>query len=143
MSKLTDRELAALEPRVLAMWDESGITDPVERPKALVRDETVEFSVETASRGRVVFATVPLLDVANLFADTAGEYVAELETELDRIVNARTRKRQETSAEKTAEAIRRYEKGDLVKNIAKDLERGERWVYGVVPEKMKKRRKIT
>jgi hypothetical protein len=68
---------------------------------------------------------------------------AELErvlAERERVFNARTRKRQETAADKRAEAIRRYQAGEPVKTIALDLRRSERWVYGVIPENMKRRR---
>lgn len=76
-------------------------------------------------------------------ADEDAELRATLEQvreEHDRVVNARTRKRQSTAADKRAEAIRRYLAGDLVKNIAKDLRRSERWVYETIPEDMKRRR---
>jgi DNA-binding NarL/FixJ family response regulator len=62
---------------------------------------------------------------------------------LDQIVNARTRKRHEIAVAKRTEAIQRYAAGDTVKNIAADLRRSERWVYEVIPENMKQRRKFT
>lgn len=62
------------------------------------------------------------------------------EAKVDRMANARTRKRQQTSEEKKADAIRRYQAGELVKNIAEDLRRSERWVYETIPENMKRRR---
>lgn len=81
-----------------------------------------------------------------LFA-AAWQRDADLRTELekvraehDRVVNARTRKRQEVAADKRADAIRRYQAGELVKTIAMDLRRSERWVYEVIPADMKRRR---
>ena len=72
-----------------------------------------------------------------------GELRTELQrvrAEHERVVNARTRKRQDGAAEKRAEAIRRYADGDLVKVIAADLRRSERWVYDTIPKDMKRRR---
>jgi hypothetical protein len=66
-------------------------------------------------------------------ADTA-------EAKVDRMANARTRKRQEVAADKRSDAIQRYAAGEPVKNIARDLRRSERWVYEVIPENMKRRR---
>lgn len=61
--------------------------------------------------------------------------------EHERIVNARTRRNQEKAEELRAKAIRRYRAGELVKNIAVDLGRTERWVYRAVPADLKRRRK--
>lgn len=72
-------------------------------------------------------------------ADTA-EALADLRAKVDRMANARTRKRQLTAGEKRAEALSRYAAGEPVKVIAADLRRTERWVYAVIPENMKRRR---
>ena len=84
-----------------------------------------------------------LLDAVRTYAgDNVGLRAAldQVQAEHERVVNARTRKRQQTAAEKKAEAIRRYQANDLVKNIAADLQRSQRWVYEVIPKEMKRRR---
>ena len=88
---------------------------------------------------RLAAATAHYIESVQEQSAADADALAGLRDELDRIKNGLTRKRQLEAAALAAEAIRRYEAGELVKNIAKDLGRKPRWVWQVVPDEMKTR----